>query len=280
MSNHARGFRLVWGFLAVLLTAGLYTFAALAAPALPSLTGRIVDNAAILDSTTKTVLDQKLSDWEKKTGDQLVITTVPALNGEDIESFSNRLFRNWQLGQSKVNNGVLMVVAPNDRQVRIEVGYGLEGTLTDVLSSVIINTFILPAFRDGDYNKGIIEGTDAIMVAISGDKADLDARIRQKQAADAKEAASQERIAMIGQLIVTAIVILIFLLPIFARIFGKKVGPNKYLWLGIIFTLGAGSGGGGGGSFGGGGFGGGGFGGGGFSGGGGSSGGGGASGRW
>jgi len=246
---------------------------------LPQLTGRIVDNAVLLDAATKAQLTTKLAAWEQKTGDQLVVVTVPSLGFEDIESFANRLFRQWALGQKRVNNGVLLVVAPNDRQVRIEVGYGLEGTLTDALSSVIINTWILPAFRDGNYSKGMREGVDAVIAVLEGDRAGVEDRARAAQAAAAKTAEQEETLESIMSFVVFAIVFLIIVMPVLASIFGKKVGPNRYLWLGIVFTIGAAGGGLGGGGFGGGGFGGG-MGGGGFGGGGGSSGGGGASGRW
>ncbi|AQS41961.1 MAG: Hypothetical protein BHV28_12770 [Candidatus Tokpelaia hoelldobleri] len=262
-------------FLAVLCQTGT----AWAQVPLPQLVGRVVDNAAILDSATKAQLTATLAVWEQKTGDQLVVVTVPSLGFEDIESFANRLFRQWALGQARVNNGVLLVVAPNDRQVRIEVGYGLEGTLTDALSFVIINTWMLPAFRDGDYNKGVREGVGAIFSVLEGDSAGVEDRARAARAAAAKAAEQEEMIENIMGFVVFAIVFLIIVMPVLASVFGKKVGPNRYLWLGIVFTIGAAGGGFGGGGFGGGGFGGG-MGGGGFGGGGGSSGGGGASGRW
>lgn len=274
MITGRRAVSVFWLCMAVFCCAWPESFvSAFAQAPLPVLSGRIVDNAGIISPETTQKLIGRLAEWERKSGDQLAIATVPSLGGEDIESFSNRLFRAWTLGQEKVNNGVLLVVAPNDRQVRIEVGYGLEGTLTDALSSLIIHTWMIPAFRDGNYNLGISEGVDAIFSILEGDKAGLEERIRDKQAADASQMAQAETMAAIVQLIFIGVILLIFIMPVLAATFGKKVGPNRYLWLGIIFILGG---------FGGGGFGGGsgGLGGGGFSGGGGWSGGGGASGRW
>lgn len=224
---------------------------AFAQAALPALSGRVVNQAALLDPACVQKLTAKLAQWEGKTGDQLAVVTVPSLAGEDVESFSNRLFRHWALGEAKINNGILLVVAPNDRQVRIEVGYGLEGTLTDALSSVIIHTWLIPAFRDGNYCLGVQEGVDAILAVLTGDQAGFEERLREKRAADAAHAEQAETVSDIVGLIVAGI--FIFIAPLLAAIFGRKIGPNRYLWLGIVFTLGGYSGGGGGGSSGGGG---------------------------
>ncbi|RWQ31053.1 MAG: hypothetical protein EOS20_30655, partial [Mesorhizobium sp.] len=97
---------------------------------LPILTGRVVDNAGIIDAATEAALTRKLADFEAKGSDQIVVATVPSLDGEEIEPYANRLFRAWKLGQAGEDNGVLLLVANNDRKMRIEVGYGLEGTLT------------------------------------------------------------------------------------------------------------------------------------------------------
>lgn len=143
-----------------------------------SLTGRVVDAAGIIDPAQRQQLVQKLADFEAKSSDQLVVVTVPSLNGEDIETYSNRLFRAWALGQKQENNGILLVVAPNDRKVRIEVGYGLEGVMTDALSSIIINGTIIPEFRSGNYSQGIVQGVDGILSVLSGDSVEFEARAK------------------------------------------------------------------------------------------------------
>ncbi len=144
--------------LAVLLVG----FAALAAE-LPALTGRVVDNADIIDAATEAALTQKLTEFETKGSDQIVVATVPSLDGEEIEPYANRLFNFWQLGQAGKNNGVLLLVARNDRKMRIEVGYGLEGALTNSHATRIIENDMVPAFRAGDFSGGLSKAVDDII---------------------------------------------------------------------------------------------------------------------
>ena len=125
--------------------AALWISAAIAAASFPPLTGRVVDQAKILSPVTAADLERKLADLEQKSGIQLVVATVPSLGGEEIEPYANALFRAWKLGEAKKNNGALLLIAPNERRVRIEVGYGLEGTLTDAVSSIIIANAIAPS---------------------------------------------------------------------------------------------------------------------------------------
>ena len=153
--------------LIVLAVAALWAFAALAAADFPPLTGRVVDQAKILSPVTIADLERKLADLEQKSGIQLVVATVPSLGGEEIEPYANALFRAWKLGEAKKNNGVLLLVAPNQRRVRIEVGYGLEGTLTDAISSIIISNAIAPRFKAGDFNGGVTRGVDDIITALT-----------------------------------------------------------------------------------------------------------------
>jgi uncharacterized protein len=134
----------------------------------PQLTGRVVDEANILDPATEIDIDAKLEELEKKTSTQFVVVTLKSLRGRTIEEYGYRLGRHWGIGQKGTNNGVLLVVAPNERKVRIEVGYGLEGTLTDAISSVIIQGTILPRFRTGDYQGGIRDGVNAVLEVLSG----------------------------------------------------------------------------------------------------------------
>ena len=136
--------------------------------AFPALTGRIVDEARLIDAPTRERLESLLTQHEAKTSDQVVVATVSGLGGTSIEDYANQLFRHWKLGQAKSNNGVLLLVAPNERRVRIEVGYGLEGQLTDAVASMIIQAAITPKFRAGDFAGGIERGAEAIVSTIAG----------------------------------------------------------------------------------------------------------------
>jgi len=140
---------------------------ALAAPAFPALTGRVVDEARILSAPTLQSLTARLAEHEQKTGNQLVIVTVADLK-LPIENYGIELARHWGIGQKGKDNGALLIISPNTREVRIEVGYGLEGTLTDALSSQIIQQVIIPAFKSGDWNKGVTDGVQAILSVLEG----------------------------------------------------------------------------------------------------------------
>jgi uncharacterized protein len=142
----------------------------------PALTGRVVDDAGILDTGTRAALTQKLDEFEAKTSDQLVVVTLKSLQGTSVEDFGVQLGRRWQIGQKGKNNGVLLIVAPNERKVRIEVGYGLEGALTDAVSRLIIENAITPRFRAGDFPGGITRGVDDIISVLTGDAAEWQQR--------------------------------------------------------------------------------------------------------
>ena len=142
----------------------------------PELTGRIVDQADIIPAATRSTIEPKLADLETKSGIQLVVATVNSLNGEEIEPYANELFRSWKLGEKTKNNGVLLLVAPKEKRVRIEVGYGLEGTLTDALSTVIISNAIAPRFKVGDFGDGISRGVDDIISVLTTDASEWQQR--------------------------------------------------------------------------------------------------------
>jgi uncharacterized protein len=152
--------------------------AALAEPTFPPLTGRIVDEAGLLSSEDKRALEGELKALEEKSTDQLVIFTARSLQGYPIEDFGYRLGRFWQIGQKDKNNGVILIVAPNDRQVRIEVGRGLEPQLTDLMSKLIIDNAILPAFRRNDFAGGIKAGVRDIRDVLLGDAEAVKQRAR------------------------------------------------------------------------------------------------------
>jgi uncharacterized protein len=146
----------------------------------PALSGRVVDEANILDPQTRAVLTDKLAELEAKTTDQLVVVTLKSLQGTSIEDFGVQLGRRWQIGQKDKNNGALLIVAPNERKVRIEVGYGLEGELTDAVSRLIIENAITPRFRAGDFAGGITRGVDDITSVLSGDADEWKERAAQR----------------------------------------------------------------------------------------------------
>ncbi len=250
-----------WLTFALLFGVGL----AQADPTYPSLTGRVVDGANIIDAGARQRLEAKLKDLEDKSGIQLVVATVSSLGGNEIEPFANGLFRFWKLGEAKKNNGVLLLVAPQERRARIEVGYGLEGTLTDAISKIIITNAMVPRFKKGDFSGGIERGTDDIITVLTTDSADWQKRpqVREDQSND------------VG-LLLEILPLLFFLLVVFLMMrSARRSHTSRSGWGGGPWIIPPMGGGWGGGSFGGG------FSdGGGFSGGGGSSGGGGASGSW
>lgn len=296
--------------IAFLLAAFLAALASpLSAQSFPELSGRVVDQANILSAETEAQLTAQLDALEAQSTRQLVVATVNSLEGYDISDYGYRLGREWEIGQEGEDNGAILLVAPNERQVRIEVGYGLEGYLTDALSALIIQNVILPEFRDGNMPGGVVAGSEAIIAQLQ-----LPPDEAAKVAAQANERRSQAQNDggfPVGALIWLVFMFLFFVLPIIRggsrrrRYKKRKKGPwgkrddddddwdddddgwgrtarDIILWeVGTAIARGAlgggrssGGWGGGGGSFGGGGFGGG------FSGGGGSFGGGGASGGW
>lgn len=182
--------------LIVALAFAVFSTAALAQSlTFPELTGRVVDEAGILDADTRARLEKLSADLEAKTTDQLVVVTLKSLRGTSIEDYGYQLGRKWQIGQKDKNNGVLLIVAPNDKRVRIEVGYGLEPTLTDAISSVIIQNSILPRFRAGDFAGGVRRGAEDIAQVISGDAREFQERAAQRQAAKGLSAAEMLIIA-------------------------------------------------------------------------------------
>lgn len=154
----------------VMLAFAVTTAAALAQSlTFPALTGRVVDEAGIFDADARAALEKISADLEAKSSDQLVVVTLKSLQGTSIEDYGYQLGRHWQIGQKGKDNGVLLIVAPNERKVRIEVGYGLEGTLTDLISNFIIQNSILPRFRAGDFQGGINRGAQDIVQVLTGD---------------------------------------------------------------------------------------------------------------
>lgn len=151
---------------------------AVAAPVLPELTGRVVDGANLLSASDRAALEAELEALEAKSTDQVVVVTVPSLQGYPVEDFALALGRKWGIGQSGKDNGVLILVAPTERKVRIEVGRRLEPLLPDGKAGTIIRQTILPAFRRGDFSGGIKAGVREVRAVLLGDKAELDERAK------------------------------------------------------------------------------------------------------
>lgn len=227
-----------------------------AGPQFPALSGRVVDEAGLFDRAAKQQLTAQLEQFERDSSIQLVVVTLPDLQGYPIEDFGYQLGRHWGVGQKDKNNGVLLIVAQRERAVRIEVGYGLEGTLTDALSSNIINAVIVPQFKRGAFADGLAAGAQAIMAALKGEY----------QPQPVAKSKSQRGAAGLF------IFFIIFILMMLSGGRGRGGFLPGLLTGGVIGGLGRGGFGGGGGGFGGGG--------GGFGGGGGGFGGGGSSGGW
>jgi uncharacterized protein len=253
----------------------------------PPLTGRAVDQADLLQPAQEAALDAKLALLEQQSGRQLVVATVRSLEGRPIEDYGYRLGRAWGIGQKGKDDGVVVLVAPNERKVRIETGYGARVFLTDAVSSVIIRNAITPKFKAGDMAGGIDAGVDGIATMMRLPPAEAQKRAAEIGASEASRSRDQVSGVDLFPIGFWVIIIMFIVLRMVARVSGGRryrgSGGNN---LGIILwglseaaraASRGGGGGGGGGWGGGGGFGGGG---GGFSGGGGSFGGGGASGGW
>ncbi|MEX2474162.1 YgcG family protein [Marinobacter sp.] len=245
--NRYRGF--VCAVFGVLLASQVL---AQSGPEFPELTGRVVDNADMLPDKVESRLGQMLESHETATSEQVVVVTLPNLQGRPIEEFGYQLGRHWGIGQEGEDNGALLIVAEEERRIRIEVGYGLEGRLTDAASATIINQVITPAFRAGDIPSGIVNGAEAMLQVLGGEPL---------MAPTSRSSGREDRPH-------PALAILFFVIVIMSFFGGMRGGRGRAALLGGL-AAGAMMGGRGGGGFGGGGFGGGGggFGGGGASGG-------------
>lgn len=170
-----RRFRSVWPAPVFLLALALISALPLHAAFLkvPSLTGRVNDYASMISPSAKEEIDQKLAAFEAEESTQIAILTVPSLQGEPIEEFAIRVADAWKIGQKGKDNGILLVVSKGDRKIRIDVGYGLEGRLTDLQSGRIIDEIVRPAFARGDFDSGFTGAVDALIASVKGEyKAD------------------------------------------------------------------------------------------------------------
>jgi uncharacterized protein len=195
----------------------VFSAISLAQPAYPPLSGRINDGANLIAPEARQRIEAKLKAHGDKTTDQFVVATVPTLQGVSVEDFANGLFRFWKLGDGAKNNGVLLLVAPTERKVRIEVGYGLEGALTDALSKVIITTAIAPKFKTGDFAGGVEAGVDAILAILTGDAEEW-----QRRAVVRDDAMSTADILLV------LLFVAIFLTILIAAFRGQKAGARQH----------------------------------------------------
>lgn len=186
--------RLPTVLLVVLAAAMVAAAAALAALQFPALSGRVVDEAGLLSVAERQSLSQALQAHEEATGNQVVVVTLKSLQGTSIDDFGWQLGRAWGIGRQGKNDGALLIVAPNEKKVRIEVGYGLEGILTDAASRLIIERIMLPAFRSGQFGPGIVAGTGAILKMLAGEAEPLP----RQAARGEREASSLFPLLMLG----------------------------------------------------------------------------------
>ncbi len=135
----------------------------------PPLTGRVNDTAHILSPASARMLEQTLQALEQKDSTQIVVLTIASLEGESLEEYSLKVAETWKIGQEGTDNGAVLLVAAKDRKIRIETGYGLEGRLTDLVAGRIIREVMVPAFRKGDYDQGVIDGVGAMIAAVKGE---------------------------------------------------------------------------------------------------------------
>ncbi|HEX2793909.1 MAG TPA: TPM domain-containing protein [Croceicoccus sp.] len=211
-------FLTLMALIAGVLAAGLASPAQAAYPARPE--GPVLDAADIIPAGEEAAMDARLRDYNQRTGRAVVVATIPSLDGETIEMYAANLFAEWGIGGAQTDQGLLLLVAPNDRKVRIEVGYGLHGYVTDILSGRIIRDRILPRFKAGDYPGGINAGLDELIAQM--DRTPADAKAVAEAAAAAEQQASQ------GGAGIGGIIFWIVLIVFFIAIFGRGAGGRRY----------------------------------------------------
>jgi len=221
--------------LCVLLLWAMLFFAVtpLAALEVPSLTGRVNDTAAMLSRQTATDLSGFLEQFEKTDSTQIVVLTIPSLEGEVLEEFSLRVVETWKIGQKGLDNGALLLVVRDDRKLRIEVGYGLEGRLTDLVSGRIISREIVPRFREGRFDDGISAGVMAMVKAVRGEYVASDAKDSRGQGNDPAGLIFLMIFVLVSVLFFVGEYLLVFL---YGVDFIGSIGPFRILIVGMIFT--------------------------------------------
>ncbi len=223
----------VWVVLTLAALVAVQPAVAQSTKPLPQLTGRVVDNANMISSGSEAYLEKLLAAHEAKSGNQLVVLTIKSLAGESLEDYSLQVARGWALGQKDLNNGVLFLVAKNDRKMRIEVGYGLEGTLTDGISGYIIRRTIRPAFKAGQFDNGIKRGTAQIVEVLEADKAALQSWKDRTR----KTVTSKRNDSPWPFFIIFGVWVMLFfgsfIMSGLIKMFGTQIEPGHYRWLGM-----------------------------------------------
>lgn len=229
----------------------LWVVPASAEPDFPELSGRVVDEAHLLSDSGRQQLTQLLSALEDETDKQLVVVTLPDLGSTSIEDYGYQLGRHWGIGQKDRDNGALLIIAREQHAIRIEVGYGLEGELTDAKSALIIRRIIAPAFKKGNFEQGILQGTAAIAKVLGSQSSEMDEQLNKADHGQRDDGPS-----------ISHVIFFVILMIAIIALFGGGGGPGGRRRRGLPFGipigggLGSGPGGGfsgGGGSFGGGG---------------------------
>ena len=219
--------RRVWWASAVCVMMLCRTAFALDLPPQPD--GYITDRAGLLSSEIKASLEQRLGAFEQQTSTQIVAAIFPSLDGESLEDVTIHLAERWKIGQRDKDNGVLLIIFPQDRKMRIEVGYGLEGALTDAVSTQIISQVIAPRFRAGDFDGGVSSGVTAIMAAVQGEFAE----VASQRVARTQDLGPIARVL----LIIICILSVVDLLRFQVYWFRKKRNPDHYGFAGWWFRF-------------------------------------------
>jgi uncharacterized protein len=217
-ARQTSGFALLLALFVLLLA-----IPALAAPKFPALAGRVTDAANILPAATKADLDARLAELEKTTTTQVFVATIPDLNDNAIEEYSYQLGRAWGVGQKGKNNGAIFVIAPNERKVWIATGYGLEGVLTDAVTSQIIRRDVIPHFKAGDMPGGVVAGTDALIKLL---ELPADERAKVVQASSVQASGGGGGGPGAGTIVWLVIILVWIVLAISRRKRGLSVGPT------------------------------------------------------
>ena len=203
----------------------------------PELTGRVVDQAGLISALVKSQIEAQLAAHEAATGNQVAVLTIDSLKGANLEQYSLGVARQWALGEKGKDNGVLFFIAKNDRKMRIEVGYGLEGKLTDAIASFIIRNTIAPSFRSGDFSGGINKGTASILDVLATDQTGLkqwESRAKHRKNSRKRRNESFDGLAVV---VLGSIWFFIFfgsaISSWLVRKLGREIKPGHYRWLGM-----------------------------------------------